>query len=66
MDGEELDDQVIVLDPRHPTCHRYSSSHTPGFMEPSYMEMLAGACTFEENCAFRILRPKARGPAKVG
>jgi hypothetical protein len=32
------------------------------FVEPSYLVMLAGMCTFRGNCAFRISCPKACGP----
>jgi hypothetical protein len=37
-------------------------------VEPSYMEMLAGARTFEGNCTFLISWPKARGldPSGLG
>lgn len=46
VDGEELDDQVVILDSRHAARKAVVSSHMPRFVEPMYIEMLAGARTF--------------------
>jgi hypothetical protein len=54
----------LILVTRH--VRRYSSSHTPGFEDLSYLEMLDGVLTFARYYALCITRLKARDPDPNG
>jgi hypothetical protein len=63
MDGEELDDQGIILD-----STMQQANQTPRLVVPSYLVMFAGAHTFLGKCAFWVACSKARSrdPLELG
>lgn len=66
MDGEELDDQVIILDSRHAAGKVVVFQPNIGIGGRIVLVMFADVCTFAVKCAFQSARPKARGPGLVG